>query len=285
MASTKMNCIDGGAYVAQAAAQAKSIIDEARVWALIQVAMMAAQRSSASGIADIQAELNTRRVRLAEELLAHAKKAWVEKKRFVDDAMSEGYHQPVYGTAVAMVAEGGLREDNAKEMTEKALARLGVTQTPCDESRIGRGMAVARTDLVSHLMRSAEARAVALNDRRWSRQLAAVGMGRGVLQNALSMGALADNGQTVRDSLVRTFNSGMALWGYSANRWSHGANYITGEKGAPMVVPQGWAAYRTDGFNQDGRPVVYMQQERSLNPLDTQESSFDRSVAPVQAGA
>jgi hypothetical protein len=61
----------------------------------------------------------------------------------------------------------------------------------------------------------------------------------------MSMGGLGNAGDAVRGSLIRTINSGMSLWGYSANRWRHGGNYHTGENGAPRVVPQGYSLLET----------------------------------------
>ncbi len=106
-------------------------------------------------------------------------------------------------------------------------------------------MANVRTDLVSHSMRAAEGRAVGLNDRRYSQQVTAVALGRGVLQQSVSMGALAGGKQLIGDSLIRTLNSGMSLWGYSANRWRHGGNFVTGENGAPTIVRPGYAMVRS----------------------------------------
>jgi hypothetical protein len=61
----------------------------------------------------------------------------------------------------------------------------------------------------------------------------------------MSMGGLGNAGDAVRGSLIRTINSGMSLWGYSANRWRHGGNYATGENGAPRVVPKGYSLMET----------------------------------------
>lgn len=249
MASKKIKCIDGAAYKAQATAQADSIIQEAAVWGAIQVAMMLAQRSSSGAIADMQAELAERRVVMAEEALAHAKLTWEKEKAFVDEMMAVPVFTPQYLQAQQMLNETDRVEGLALAAIDSHLARLGITTTACDESRPSRGMATARTDLVSHTMRAAEARAIALNDRRYSRQLAAVGLGKGTLQNAKAMGQLADGAGAVRDSLIRTINSGMSLWGYSANRWRHGGNYITGEQGAPTVVPTGQTRIETTGPN------------------------------------
>jgi hypothetical protein len=176
---------------------------------------------------------------LAEEMLAHAKLTWTKEKEFVDEMLAAPVNTPQYAQAQVMLNETDRVEGIAINGTDERLARFGITVGDCDDARSRRGMATARTDLVSHTMRSAEARSITLNDRRYSRQVAAIALGRGTLQTAASMGQLSAGAGVVRDSLIRTINSGMSLWGYSANRWSHGGNFITGRNGAPTVVPKG----------------------------------------------
>jgi hypothetical protein len=245
MASRKIACIEDAQYVAAATAQAASITNEAYVWAAIQLALMVAQRAVNTAISDMQEELADRRMKLAEEILEHAKKTWVKEKAFVDEMMAEAKAVTGYGITQSMLNEMDRVEGIAIEGVDQRLARFGLEVGACDDARTRRGLATARADLVSHTMRSEEARTEMLNARRYSRQVAAVALGRGTLQNAMSMGGLGNAGDAVRGSLIRTINSGMSLWGYSANRWRHGGNYHTGENGAPRVVPQGYSLVET----------------------------------------
>ena len=245
MASRKIACIEDAQYVAAATAQAASITNEAYVWAAIQLALMVAQRTVNTAISDMQEELADRRMKLAEEILEHAKKTWVKEKAFVDEMMAEAKAVTGYGITQSMLNEMDRVEGIAIEGVDQRLARFGLEVGACDDARTRRGLATARADLVSHTMRSEEARTEMLNARRYSRQVAAVALGRGTLQNAMSMGGLGNAGDAVRGSLIRTINSGMSLWGYSANRWRHGGNYATGENGAPRVVPQGYSLVET----------------------------------------
>jgi hypothetical protein len=245
MASRKIACIEDAQYVAAATAQAASITNEAYVWAAIQLALMVAQRAVNTAISDMQEELADRRMKLAEEILEHAKKTWVKEKAFVDEMMAEAKAVTGYGITQSMLNEMDRVEGIAIEGVDQRLARFGLEVGACDDARTRRGLATARADLVSHTMRSEEARTEMLNARRYSRQVAAVALGRGTLQNAMSMGGLGNAGDAVRGSLIRTINSGMSLWGYSANRWRHGGNYHTGENGAPRVVPQGYSLLET----------------------------------------
>jgi hypothetical protein len=126
-------------------------------------------------------------------------------------------------------------------------------------------------------MRSEEARTEMLNARRYSRQVAAVALGRGTLQNAMSMGGLGNAGDAVRGSLIRTINSGMSLWGYSANRWRHGGNYHTGENGAPRVVPQGYSLVETRSPTTN--VVTLSVQKDSMADILTNDTPFGGAVA------
>ena len=245
MASRKIACIEDAQYVAAATAQAASITNEAYVWAAIQLALMVAQRAVNTAISDMQEELADRRMKLAEEILEHAKKTWVKEKAFVDEMMAEAKAVTGYGITQSMLNEMDRVEGIAIEGVGQRLARFGLEVGACDDARTRRGLATARADLVSHTMRSEESRTEMLNARRYSRQVAAVALGRGTLQNAMSMGGLGNAGDAVRGSLIRTINSGMSLWGYSANRWRHGGNYATGENGAPRVVPKGYSLMET----------------------------------------
>lgn len=239
MTTRKIKCIEDEQYVGAAKKQADAILVEAQTWAAIQVALMIAQRQTAGAISDMQEELASRRMALAEEMLAHAQLTWAKEKAFVDETMAEPKHTTTYGITQMMLNEMDRVEDIALEGIDTRLSRLGLSVGVCDDSRTRRGMATFRADIVSHTMRSEEARTQALNARRYSRQLGVVGLGRGTLQNAISMGGLSKSGDGVRGSLIRTINSGMSLWGYSANRWRHGGNYATGVNGAPRVVPAG----------------------------------------------
>jgi len=278
MASTLIPCIEDGSYIAQATAQAASMVAEAGVWAAIQVAMMSAQRESSGAIADMEAELAGRRTGLAEELLAHAKNTWAQEASFVSSTMAVGRFSPNYADAQIMLNEAARTETIAVRATRDNLSRLGITADACDEPRVRRGMATARTDLVSHSMRSAEARAMMLNDRRFSRQYTAVGLGRGQLRDAATIGGLSGAGGAARGALWRTLNSGMALWGYSANRWRHGGNYATGENGAPTVVPNGRHLVQTTDPTTGN---VYVSVQTDANK-DVMTRSYNDFTAPKE---
>lgn len=267
MASIKLECIDDAAYLAQATEQAEAITDEAAMVAAVQIALMAARRTANSGIADLQEAVANRRMVVAEELLAHAQNAWVKEKALVQETMAVPVFTAQYSDAQIMLTETDRVEDIAIDSTTERLSRLGITANECDEKRVRRGVATARTDLVSHSMRASEARALMLNERRYSRQLSVAALGRGVLQAAIGMGRLADARDGVSNSLMRTINSGMSLWGYSANRWRHGGNFATGENGPPRVIPEGHALVETTNPTT-GKISISVQTNSMANSME-----------------
>lgn len=260
MATTIIKCIDDAAYEEQATKQAASIVTEGRVWGAIQIALMIAQRQSNGAITDMQEGIASRRMALGEEVLVHAQKTWVKEKEFVDEVMAAPKFEVNYGNAQITLNEVDRVEDLAVEGIDNRLSRMGIEVGACDDSRTRRLMANVRTDLVSHSMRSAEGRTLALNDVRYSRQVAAVALGRNILQQSLSMGKLSGGQEVVRNSLLNTINSANTLWGYSANRWRHGGNFHTGETGAPTMVRPGYAMVETISPNT-GTITVSMQRE------------------------
>lgn len=224
MASSRIagGCVNDAAYVAQATAQAASMVTEATTQAAIQALLLTWQLKSQSDIADLRQGLANRRMQMAEAVLAHAAKGWVQEAQFLAATMAEAAPVTQYGLAAAV-------EDTVEEAWGGADAsfdainrRMGLGDaTPCEDHRMGRGLAAVKTDLYSYMLRTAEARNIALGDRRHSRQTVAIGMGRGLLESAQRMGALGANQQTVRGAIIGTINSAVELWGYQDTRWQN----------------------------------------------------------------
>jgi hypothetical protein len=250
-------CIDDIAYIAQASSQAAAIVSEATNQILVQAALMLMRRTMQEKISDMQEALAKRRVKLAQDLLAHAQETWVKEQEFVAETMAEAAHAPEYTEALVMQAELDAHADAARTAAIADRACMGVPLTPCDDSRLARGMAVARTDIVGHALRSAEARSIQLNDRRFSRQLTVLGLGRGKLATALSFGQIGGaSAEVVHRSLMRSINSGVSLWGYLSNRWQHGGNYATGPNGAPRVVNSVVPRFSDGRYDPPPAPIV-----------------------------
>jgi hypothetical protein len=243
MSTTKINCIDNIAYQDAATKQANAIKAEAVARTAVQVGLLLWQRYRDGLIADLRQELSNRRMQMAEAVLDHAKKAWEKEASFVQEVMD----QPAFAVDYSRMAAVGQTVEKEWKFTDNALIaaaeKVGLPITQSADARTGRGMATAKVDLIAHTMRTAEARAIALNDRRYSRQHAVLALGRGLLREAAQMGQLSANGTVVRAALIDTINSGMKLWGYESRRWAPGGNWATGGQGAPSVVPQGSSMY------------------------------------------
>lgn len=220
MPAVKTDCVDDTAYVSQATAQKNAIQTEAIVQAAIQAGLLVWQSYSQGVIADLRQELADRRMKMAEDILAHAEIGWVQEAALVGAVMGTSEVGPAY--SIASAADSTIEEawGGADASYDAIIARMGLPPTTtCEDQRIGRGMAAVKTDLYSHMMRTAEARAIAINDRRFSRQLTVLGMNRGFLDAARSMGALGAGREVVRGAIMGTINSALSLWGYQDTRW------------------------------------------------------------------
>lgn len=239
-------CVDDAGYVTGATLQSAAIVADATQWAATYTAMMLWQRHTNSKIADIRQALADRRVTMAEEALVHAKLTWDKEKAFVNETMGTAKATPIYSPvfAVANAVEKVWGETDLE--FDRMSNKVGLAVGQCEDNRTAWGMALAKSDLMANTMRSAEARATLLNDRRFSRQLAALGLGRGKLTTAMSMGSLGQAGRTaVRDVLINTINSGLSMWGYEDSRWR-----------------------KTDRWNDNATPIT------QLAPVETRVPTF-----------
>lgn len=206
-------------YTGGAIAQQASAVYEASKWAVIYAAVMKWQRNTNGQLTDIRAKLAQRRVVLAENILEQAKKTWAAERAFVTDTMAAKTNKPVYGTVFAVrdLVERSWAE--ADRQIDYAAMKTGTPVTRCDDIRASAGMAAADVDLEANAMRAAEARALQLDDRRFDRQLTALGLGRGKLRNAMTMAQLAGGREVSRKFIEGTINGGLGLWGYQDHRW------------------------------------------------------------------
>lgn len=218
-------CVEDAGYVGGAALQSTAIVHDATMWAAVQSAMMLWQRHTNSKIADIRRDLANRRMVMAESALNHAKTAWAQEKAMVADTMSTVAATPLYSkTALAADAiERSWLQTDAE--FDRMSNKLGVGVTPEDDIRTSRGMAIALTDIMANVMRGEEARALMLNDRRFSRQLAVLAVGHNKLMPAIKIGQLGESSaNAVRNAFTSAFNMGMSVWGYEENRYRAGDN-------------------------------------------------------------
>ena len=193
--------------------------------------------------------LAKRRMVMAEEALAHAKLTWEKEIAFLNETMDAPAPTVIYNT---VAAAGNAFEDSwgtTDLELDRVAAKFGTALGMCEDARTSRAMAIGKTDLMANAMRVAEARGLALGDRRYSRQYAVLAMGKGKMRDATSMGALSAAGTTVRDTVLGSINAGMSQWGFQDHRWYEG----TGWTPKSAAVSQMW---RGDNRQVDTAPQV-----------------------------
>lgn len=242
-----MACITNGGYYDAAEKQASAIKEQAVTDTAIQVALALWQRNSSGSIANMQNEIANRNMRLAEAVHDHAMKFWPYEKAIVDDAFAENKAHPQYPGLSA--SWGALMDDTLRrgrtdwleEMRQRCLK-----PTNCEAARWDRVAQQSRADIISFADRQAEARAETLNDLRFSRQLAALGLGKGILANVKSYQDLSGTvGANARGALIGTINSGLEALGYFTTRtqfegWGQGIqrSFDRAPYEAPQPAPQ-----------------------------------------------
>jgi hypothetical protein len=182
---------------------------------------------------------------MAEEILAHAQIGWAAESALVSQTMATSAVAPQYGTlpaADAAVEEAWAGVDSS---LDEAMQFCGGQVTAAMDIRTTHAMAVGKTDLMAHAMRQAEGRAIALNDRRFSQQLTVIGLGRGTLAEARSMGQLGAHKDTVRNALLGTINSAVQLFGYQTTRWQRGGGWTPGQGSGAKLGTQAAVRYDT----------------------------------------
>ena len=239
-------CVDDAGYVAGATTQAAATIDSATEWALATTAMMLWQRYANGAISDIRQKLADRRMAIAEDILAQAKLTWEKEKLFVDETMDAPLNTAFYGEVPVMASQTEKAWAESDAEMDRVSNKFGIPLTGCDDNRVAWGMAIAKSDIMAHTMRVAEARAVQLNDRRFSRQYAVLGLGKGVFRDAFYMGQLSGGREKVRETILGTINSGMALAGYQDTRVRSNSTWQVASNENVRVVPAGSTAYQVE---------------------------------------
>lgn len=224
------NCITNSDYENAADKQADAIRDQASKDVKIQIAILAARLYVSAKITSMIEDIAKRRLALAEAVHEHAKKFWPYEKNLVDDVFALQEQDPNYqanrGQWTYFTASS---LEKAKDAFEKGLARQCLSQSTCGRVRWAREKARFKADTTSYAYRRSEARAEALNDQRYSKQYAALGLGRGLLGVVESYQNLAGaTGLSSAHMIVDSINSGLTAYGYYRTRnagdhWGAGA--------------------------------------------------------------
>lgn len=224
-----MACITNSDYIEAAQKQADAIRTQAMTDVAIQTALALWQRNSSLSISNMQDAIANRNMKLAEAVYAHAQNFWPIEKAIVDDAFSETKASPQYSSTSAQwssILDDSLRKGRT-DWIEEMKSRC-IVPTDCEAARWDRAAQLARADILSFADRQSENRAEALNDQRYARQLAALGIGKGILQNVKSFSNLSGTaGMSAGKILADSINSGLMAYGYYTTDskyegWGHG---------------------------------------------------------------
>lgn len=214
------NCIGNGDYINAARKQATAIRNQAHAEAALNIALALWQRNSSKSIASMQQAIAKRNIKLSQELFDHAKKFWPCQKAVVDLAFGET-KATIQGDALAAQYRnfGRMSSRSGEDSWLRDAERHCVEVTECDTARWKRFESALDADLVSFGDRQAEARAQSLNDRRYDRQLAALGLGKGIIRNVASFADVHGvAGLSAASLLGAAINSGTEAVGYHMRR-------------------------------------------------------------------
>lgn len=238
------SCVSSIGYTIAGGLQATSIITKATVDSAIQVAIALWERNSSKSIADMQDELADRNTKMAEKLHLHAKQFWPAEAALVGDVFGEGKVATQYtGLANGWAIMADVEVTAGRADWQRQMAERCTSVSQCDDARWQRNGQLVRADLMSYAARQDEARTQILNDRRYARQYAVLGLGRGQLRDLMSYQSIGNViGTNASEMLIGTVNSALTAYGFysnriDANRWGAGTREMLGVQStatAPM---------------------------------------------------
>lgn len=243
-----MGCVGGGDYNTAAQAEADAIRNTAVIDVAITAAIALWKRNSKDSIMGMRQNISDRKQDLAEYVYNHAILFWPFEKAMVDEAFAVTKADPTYmatslswgNLAKTSLSQG--RDDWLEELNRRCLL-----PTSCEDIRWRREARRMESDSVSFADRFSEAKADALNDQRYARMYAALGLGRNVLNN------------------VDSFQDLMGVAGLGAAR----ALSSTIESAATALGFYATRGQTPDGWGQNARQNAYYERQiyRANNPM------------------
>jgi hypothetical protein len=234
-----MSCVTDSAYISAATKQGHAIVTQATVDAAIQVAIALWQRNSSTSISNMQKNISEQQVVLAEAVQAHAVIFWAEEADLVNDAFGvskvvTGYTALSSGWA-ALVDEA---EAEGRALWLDVSRQLCLPPDRCQDARWQRNEQLLRADMLSYASRQDEARTETLNDRRYARQLAVLGMGQGKVADLVTYQNIGlYSGLSAASMLESGINSAMQLYGYQSSRTGPPTGWAQGIKQTWTAAP------------------------------------------------
>lgn len=217
-----MSCATNGGYIAGATAVSNAAKAMVAADLVVQAVLAIAQYKVLEDIAKDIHDLAERKYVLAEYIHKHFKNFWPKEKGFVDYAFGEAKHEfddVPYGTKFydqANVQANKIDIYEAEIFNNECLIPFGEWFGNNNYStRSFVAMTELRADAATYGFRVSENRTEALNDRRFSRQYAALGLGKDVLGNINAYTNLAGSAQLTTDQfIVGSVNSAAEAFGY-----------------------------------------------------------------------
>lgn len=241
MTVKKIKCIDDAAYKTAATKQAGEMRTQAAIDLAIQVGMYVAERTILSDITDMKRDLANRRLAMARQVVDHLGHARPTEGAFVAEIMATPKAEPVYSRAEAASASAQSNAANARRRIDAELVRIGAQgRGACFDNRTLRSLAIADIDLSAYTMRTEEARANKLNERRVSQQLAVIALGKGLLTEALRIGQIGESANAVvAGTIIESMNAAGALFSYVNHRVREPKGWDPIKSAPPRIVKPG----------------------------------------------
>ena len=296
MTVKRIQCIDNAAYEAAATRQAGAMRSEALADLAIQVALYVAERTIFGNITDLKKNLADRRLAMARDVVAHQQHARPTEEAFVMEIMNAPKPEPIYNRATEVATEADRFATNARRRIDAELTRLGAgDRGACFDNRTVRSLALAKLDVAAYTMRTEEARANKLSERRVSRQLSVIGMGKGLLIDALRIGQVGEKANAiVAGTILESLNAAGTLFTYVNHTWRKSPGYDAVTSQAPRVVQRGQVLAETTDPRSGGLTYNVMsenayrayEQSNIATQGDAQRAVSAQSAAdPYAAGA
>lgn len=279
MTVKKIKCIDDNAYVAAATKQANAMRSEALTDLGIQVALYLAERLIFGKITDMKKNLADRRLSMARQIVAHQQHARPTEGAFVMEIMNAPKPEPQYNRAVEVATSSEQFATNARRRIDAELVRIGATNRgACFDNRTLRSLALAKLDVSAYIMRTEEARANKLSERRVSRQLSAIGLGKGILIDAMRIGQVGDSANAIlAGTITESLNAAGTLFTYMNHSWRKTPGYDPTTSTAPRVVGPGQSMVETTDPRTGGLTYNVMS--------DDAYKSYNQSNVATQGNA
>lgn len=226
-----MACASDQGYIKSATSMAAGVIALGTAEVAMQLALAFIQYRVQKRIAEHMERIANRKLALARAVHEHAKNFWPHERDYVEEMFSETKHVVVYSPGLHSP------DDSARSPAFHALREidqeLGMqclqgANSSCRRSWFHTSTSRVKADIDNFSFRFEENKTDAFNDRRFSRQYSALGLGLNVLSNINNFGNLASNaGYSNTQFIANSVNTALT-----------GIDYVRGR----MFGKDGWGS-------------------------------------------